>query len=183
MCLLEIEKLLHLNRRSLSDYSKPFPDIVDGFDYQNKLIADELSYDKDEMSRRHNSLVKNLNHDQKKTCDEITNSVLSGRGGFYFLNGYGGSGKTYCWNTEAALLRSMGYIVLNTASSGIAALLLPGGKTSHSTFGIPLVPRDDSTCSISQGSLRAQLLIQAKLIILMRHQCCIGAVLRHLTAP
>lgn len=62
-------------------------------------------------------------------------------------------------------LRAQGYIVLNVASSGIASLLLPGGRTAHSTFSIPLIPHKDSTCNIHQGSPRVKLLIQAKLII------------------
>lgn len=165
MCLIEIEKLLRLNGSSLADFSMPFPIITEGFDFQNKLIVDETRYDRDEMARTHQSLLEKLNHDQKKAYDEIMASVISGKGGFYFLNGYGGTGKTYEWNTISAGLRSMGLIVLNVASSGIASLLLPGGKTAHSTFALPLNIHEDSTCSINQGSARAQLLIQTRLII------------------
>ncbi|CAN6923793.1 unnamed protein product [Brassica oleracea] len=42
--------------------------------------------------------------------------------------------------------RSRGDIVLNVASSGIASLLLPGGRTAHSRFGIPLNPDEFSSC-------------------------------------
>jgi len=62
-------------------------------------------------------------------------------------------------------IRSKGLIVLNVASSGIASLLLPGGKITHSTFCIPLLINEKSTCNILQGSLRAKLLIETKLII------------------
>lgn len=55
--------------------------------------------------------------------------------------------------------------MLNVASSGISFLLLLGRRTIHSTFCIPLVMNDESTCNIPQGSLRAQLLIETKLII------------------
>lgn len=33
--------------------------------------------------------------------------------------------------------------MLNVASSGIASLLLPGGRIAHSTFSIPLVINDE----------------------------------------
>ncbi|XP_057444082.1 uncharacterized protein LOC130736257 [Lotus japonicus] len=56
-------------------------------------------------------------------------------------------------------------IVLNVASSGIASLLLPGGRTAHSRFCIPLQTDETTTCNIKQGSLRANLLICTKLII------------------
>jgi len=69
------------------------------------------------------------------------------------------------WKTLSAALRSKCMIVLNVASSGIASLLLPGGKTTHSTFCIPLLINDESTCNIAQGSLRAKLLMATNLII------------------
>jgi len=58
-----------------------------------------------------------------------------------------------------------GMIVLNVALSGIVCLLLPGGKTAHSRFCIPILIKEESTCNILQGSLRATLLIETKLII------------------
>lgn len=73
-------------------------------------------------------------------------------GGFFFLCGYGRTGKTFLWKILLAALRSQGSIVLNVTSSGIASLLLLEGKTSHSTFCIPLVINEDSTCNIKQGN-------------------------------
>lgn len=51
------------------------------------------------------------------------------------------------------------------ASSGIASLLLPGGRTAHSRFKIPINVNEDSTCNIKQGMPLADLIIQYKLII------------------
>jgi len=56
-------------------------------------------------------------------------------------------------------------IVLNVASSGIAYLLLPGGKTSYFRFCIPILINEESTCNIPPRSLCARLLIETKLII------------------
>ncbi|XP_025648016.1 uncharacterized protein [Arachis hypogaea] len=58
-----------------------------------------------------------------------------------------------------------GGIVLNVASSGIAALLLPNGRTAHSKFKIPLTINEDSLCNIKQKSPLARLITMAKLII------------------
>ena len=52
----------------------------------------------------------------------------------FFLYGYGGTGKTYIWKTLASSLRADNKIVIMVASSGIASLLLPRGKTAHSKF-------------------------------------------------
>ncbi|XP_028752788.1 uncharacterized protein LOC114712419 [Neltuma alba] len=51
------------------------------------------------------------------------------------------------------------------ASSGIAATLLPSGRTAHSRFAIPIQVNETSMCSISQGSPLAKLLECTKLII------------------
>lgn len=65
---------------------------------------------------------------------------------------YGGTGKTFLWKSLYASLGLKGKVVLNVASSGIAALLLPGGRTAHSRFSIPLVLTKCSTCAIKKRS-------------------------------
>ena len=59
-------------------------------------------------------------------------------GGLYFVYGPGGTGKTFFWSTIISRLRSEGKIVLVVASSGIASLLMEGGRTVHSYFKIPI---------------------------------------------
>uniref|UniRef100_A0A0D2ZUB6 ATP-dependent DNA helicase n=1 Tax=Brassica oleracea var. oleracea TaxID=109376 RepID=A0A0D2ZUB6_BRAOL len=76
-----------------------------------------------------------------------------------------GTGKTFVYNTIINRLRSEGRIVIPVASSGIAALLLPGGRTAHSRFKIPLNAKDDVVCEIKAGSMLANLLIQTDLIL------------------
>ncbi|GKF98430.1 ATP-dependent DNA helicase PIF1-like protein, partial [Tanacetum coccineum] len=87
--------------------------------------------------------------------------------------------KTYLYKTLFAALRSKGEIVLNVASSGIATLLLDGGRTAHSRFAIPINVVDDSMCHISADSDLAELIRMAKLIIwdeaLMTHKHCYEA--------
>ncbi len=51
------------------------------------------------------------------------------------------------------------------ASSGIAALLLPGDRTAHSRFKLPFNLHEDSTCSITHSSDLASFLQTACLII------------------
>ncbi|XP_057747990.1 uncharacterized protein LOC130967191 [Arachis stenosperma] len=103
--------------------------------------------------------------EQKNVYDTIINSVDRGEGGLYFLYGYGGTGKTFIWQTLAAFLHLRGQIVLTVASSSIASLLIPGGRTAHSRFAIPLIVDQFSTCNIRQGSQLAELIVKSKLII------------------
>lgn len=55
--------------------------------------------------------------------------------------------------------------MLTVASSGIASLLLTGGRTAHSRFAIPINVNEDSTCAIRQGTNLAELFKKTKLII------------------
>ncbi|XP_050255276.1 uncharacterized protein LOC126701205 [Quercus robur] len=99
------------------------------------------------------------------TIRENNNRLLLEDGGLYFVYGHGGTGKTYLWKTLIACLHSQGKIVLAIASSGIAALLLPGGRTAHSKFQIPIIVTEESTCGIKQGTHAAELMTKVSLII------------------
>ena len=64
-------------------------------------------------------------------------------------------------------IRSKNDIALAIASSGIAATLLPGGRTAHSALKLPLNlhSTETSTCNISRSSGIGRILQQCKLII------------------
>ena len=98
----------------------------------------------------------------------------------FFLYGFGGTRKTFIWRTLASSLRAENQIVIIVASSGIASLLLPGGRTAHSRFKIPVPIFEDSTCNIHQGTELAELLNQTSLIIWdeapMAHKFCFEAL-------
>ena len=53
-----------------------------------------------------------------------------------FVDGKAGHGKTFLVNTLCAWVQSVGRIALPTATSAFAAQLYPGGRTTHSTFGV-----------------------------------------------
>ena len=85
--------------------------------------------------------------------------------GVFFVYGSGGCGKTYVCKTLIYKLRSLGKIVLSVASSGIAATLMPGGRTAHSRFKVPIVLDEDFSCSISDSLDIAELIKRTSLII------------------
>lgn len=102
----------------------------------------------------------------------------------FFLQGPAGTGKTFLYKCLCAYFRSQGKIVLCVASSGIAAQLLPGGRTAHSRFKIPLSNDLTANCNIAKNSELADLIRQTELIIWdevpMQHQACFEAVNRTL---
>ncbi|XP_058773416.1 uncharacterized protein LOC131647543 [Vicia villosa] len=109
--------------------------------------------------------VKYRRDEQRAMYKKIMGAVYSQNGAVFFLHGYGGTGKTYMWRTLATTLRSKHDICLTVATSGIASLLLPGGRTAHSKFKIPVPTLDNSTCKIEYNDYVGDLLRQTKLII------------------
>ncbi|KAL0730146.1 hypothetical protein Bca4012_026239 [Brassica carinata] len=163
--LIEIEKLMKKSGSSLSLYES-MPKIPENHKpMENVLILDELSYDLEAMQATHDRDILLMTDEQRKIYDEIVSAVVGRRGGMFFVDGFGGTGKTFIGKLLSAAIRCRGDIVLNTASSGIASLLLQGGRTAHSRFAIPINPDEFSTCILPQGSDKANLVKEASLII------------------
>ncbi|KAG5088981.1 hypothetical protein GYH30_001400 [Glycine max] len=166
LCLSEIENLLQGNRKSLRDFpSMPYLIGYAANTHGNKLIFNEMAYDKELLHAEFNNYYHSLTDEQDAIFDKTIRVVASQSSGVYFLYGYGGTGKTFIWKTLSSDIRSNGGIVVTVASSGIASLLLPGGRTTHSKFSIPVPTTHNSTCNILQGSDLAELLKMTKLII------------------
>ena len=64
-----------------------------------------------------------------------------------------------------AKVRSTDRIAVATATSGIVASIMPGGRTAHSMFKIPIKLQDNSFCNFTKQSGTAALLREASLII------------------
>ena len=78
--------------------------------------------------------VATLTQVQLQVFSEVVSAVqnTAAENRFYFLDGPGGSGKTYVYNTLIKHLQDQGKSVLSFATTGIAADLLTGGRTVHS---------------------------------------------------
>ncbi|KAL4609736.1 hypothetical protein ACB092_08G002900 [Castanea dentata] len=172
--LYEIEQILQQYGRSLRDYPQmPHPD-MDLIQNANRIIQEEMSYDVSSLKREHEILISGLNNKRRIIYNSIMEAIDTERRGMIFVYGFGGTGKTYLYRTILSGIRSKGKIALAVASSGIAALLLPGGRTAHSRFHIPINVNDDSTCDIKQRTQAAKLLSETSIILwdeaLMAHR-------------
>ncbi|XP_075104855.1 uncharacterized protein LOC142178935 [Nicotiana tabacum] len=74
-------------------------------------------------------------------------------------------GSQLLYRALLATVRHRGFIALATASSGVAASLLPGGRTAHFRFKIHIDVDGNFSCNISKQSSLASLIRDAKLIV------------------
>ena len=163
--LFELDKLLKDAGYSLSHFNLPIPEYIGTASSDNRLILDELSYDMPILEASVADDIPKLNNNQTDVFDAITSSVMNNEGRTFFVYGYGGTGKTFLWTTLLDFVRSKGKLALAVASSGIASLLLPGGRTPHSRFKFPLDIRENSMCSIKKNTHIAELIQQTSLIV------------------
>jgi hypothetical protein len=160
-------------RKRLKEYGKDLPDfqlllLVQQWErlLGNPLIVRELDYDHEDEQHAINELKPQLNEDQRIAFDSITTRIITNPTDCrFFIQGPAETGKTFLYRALYHYLRAQEKIVLCIASSGIAALLLPGGTTAHSQFKIPLKITATSTCGIAATSQTAALLRQTALII------------------
>ena len=167
--LIEIEdKINSLGGMSLENYGIPTPDREqENFLNRHRQLHQERNYDPNILQAYIRENKEKLNEKQKVAYHQIVHSVQNQSGNLYFLDAPGGTGKTFLLNLIPAFVRKTNHIALAVASSGIAATLLQGGKTAHSTFKLPLKLQqiEMPTCNIKKRSALAELLKQTSLII------------------
>uniref|UniRef100_A0A6N2NFB7 ATP-dependent DNA helicase n=1 Tax=Salix viminalis TaxID=40686 RepID=A0A6N2NFB7_SALVM len=169
--LYELEQLFNASATTLRDHCLPMPDGQLLKEITNKLLREELDYDLSELR------IKFL-----EFCfsQPSTETIFAKKQALVFVHGHGGTGKTFLWHTIINRVRSESLIVLAVASSGIASLLLPNGRTAHSRFKIPLSIDESSTCAIKKNTHLSNLLQKTALIVWdeapMVNKCCLEAL-------
>ena len=166
--LLDIERHLQLQGKSLSDYpSMPLADEgPDELLTHRRLVHAQLDSDVTEQAARAKRDAELLNAGQKNVWGQIADALAAqdrgdpppAKGRVFFVNGPGGTGKTFLFNALLAHVRGMGRAALAAASSGIAGLLLDKGTTAHSRFKIPFVTHETSTCNVGLETAEADVL-------------------------
>ena len=77
-----------------------------------------------------------FNPEQRDIFLRVQQAVSNNEPLLMFIDGKAGRGKTFLVNILCAWVRAEGRIALPTATSAFAAQLYPGGRTTHSTFGV-----------------------------------------------
>jgi hypothetical protein len=91
------------------------------------------------LSERATHSFSMFNNEQQSIFLEVMHAVHENLPLYLFIDGKAGRGKTFLVNTICDYVRSLHKIVIPTATSGSAALLYPGGRTTHSTFKVILL--------------------------------------------
>jgi hypothetical protein len=186
-CLHDIQNLLLSMPGSLtlSDYGLPKP-VTDQHAHSTKEYLRYTSFPREQQE------LYVSQHEHLLTCAQadiyhtFIHKITDNKPGLTFLDAPGGTGKTFLLKLLLAKVRSSGHIAIATASSGIAATLLPGGATLHSMFKVPLdvQQKDTPTCAIKKGSTLAKIITMAKLILVdeapMAHRAVYEAIDRTL---
>ena len=116
----------------------------------------EERYDNQEQEQiLFNSMREKLNEEQVTCFNAIVAAVERHEqdshqlepSGAFFLHGPAGTGKNILYNCLCSHFRAQGKIMLCVTSFGIAAQLLPGGRTAHSRFKIPLTNDTNAICN------------------------------------
>ncbi|XP_020979323.1 uncharacterized protein LOC107640347 [Arachis ipaensis] len=162
LTLVKIKEKLQANGRSLREFSTlSYPDMQNIDGVYDRFLMDEMNFDRELLHEELKDSLKSTTHEQKNAYDQILNSISMDLGGFYFVYGYSGTGKTFLYRTLSVSLRCNSKIKLNVALSDIASLLLPNRHTAHSRFKIPLNINENSLCNFKQGFSLAKLLARA----------------------
>ncbi|XP_062201509.1 uncharacterized protein LOC133904042 [Phragmites australis] len=145
--------------------SFPLPDIDEALDMANDVPREIFEESMISVDNEHTTLSDSLNVEQRVAYDEILATVDNNERGMFFVDGSGGTGKTFLYKALLAMVRGQGKIAVATAASGVAASLMPGGRTAHSRFKIPLTIDDEGFCSITKQSGTTKLLQVVSLIM------------------
>ncbi|KAF0711236.1 ATP-dependent DNA helicase [Aphis craccivora] len=162
-CLDTIAQFLRAHGKSLADYGLPLPDVALLEEEPESGVLDEI----DGVVRWAKQL-DNLNDEQRTVFDRVMAAVddIRNVSKLFYVDGPGRTGKTTLYGCLIWSLCNQGRSVLSVAFTGIAASLMDGGMTVHSTFGLPFgTLTDDSTSIITMQSFRAQRIRDAALIV------------------
>uniref|UniRef100_K3XRZ7 ATP-dependent DNA helicase n=1 Tax=Setaria italica TaxID=4555 RepID=K3XRZ7_SETIT len=152
MVLIDIRNMLQSMGKDIRSF--PLLGIDDAYDNASGIpreIFEEASIDQDLEDRA--------------AYEEIMSKVDTEQGGLFFVDGLGGTGKTFLYRALLETLHNQNKLAIATATSGVAASIMPGGRTAYSRFKIPLTLEDGGCCSFTKQSGTAKLLQQASLII------------------
>jgi PIF1-like helicase len=162
----------YLNEMGRPIHNFPSLPVID----TGRIVRDIAEIDVAEEEKIYTEMYKTMNGKQKRIMTELIR-LLEDKTAYVtlpngrktrcvFIAGAGGVGKTYIYIALYHYSRWKGYSGHNTSYSGIAANLLPEGRTLHNLFKLPVPVHADSNSSIEPGKKEATDLIESDYILI-----------------
>ncbi|PIL35120.1 hypothetical protein GSI_02908 [Ganoderma sinense ZZ0214-1] len=161
--LQELGRYLEEYGVSLSHYGLPEP-IEYTPEVQHEL--ERWAPQRVHLRQRADAAIAQFNHEQQAVADAILGAIERNEPLCAFIDGQAGRGKTFLVNAICDKIRSQNGIVLATATSAYAAQLYPGGRTTHSTFKVPVNENNELLeAAIPLNSPRADLIRESRAVV------------------
>uniref|UniRef100_K3YMG7 ATP-dependent DNA helicase n=1 Tax=Setaria italica TaxID=4555 RepID=K3YMG7_SETIT len=135
MVLIDIKNMLRSMGKDIRTF--PLPEIDDTYDDATSIpheIFEEASNDQ--------------NLQDRDAYNDIMSKVDTEQDGLFFVDGPGGTGKTFLYKALLGTLHNQNKLAIATTTSGVAAYIMPSGRTTHSRFKIPLTLEDGGCSSL-----------------------------------
>src|SRR4030095_6936198 len=99
LALQDIEVLLEQSNKCLSDFNLPEPMVrFDDLNDVPRIIAEESNYNVSELRMKYEQGYLQANKDQRYIFDSVISAIDAQQGGMFFIDGPGGTGKTFVEN-------------------------------------------------------------------------------------
>ena len=155
--LLIIQHILESHGCTMEQFELPIPEPDELYEQVPLDLKAEINYDKVKCEKAWKAAYKLMenNRRQNEIFEELVQLIDTGNpeGKYFFVDGPGGTGKTLLFNALLNYTRAKEntaenkrHIALAVAASGIAALLLKGGRTAHNRFRLGIEVNSSTTC-------------------------------------
>ena len=135
-----------MNGKITTDYGFPLPRAFNADAHRTRELRAERNYDPahEESEAARMAACMHDYSEQLYAYLELVRAFDSREAAIFFVDGPGGSNKSFLFEVFLHYTRGRGEIAAACVWSGLAATLLPGGRTCHARVGflVPL-PRED----------------------------------------
>ena len=167
LALQDIQATLQKQGRKNSDFDGlPDPAEFDRDLWLNADLDEELNFDPVHERHEAEKLRAAMYTGQAMAFDAVANALKSGKGGIFFVDGPGGTGKSFLFQAIIHHARGKGKLPIACAWSGIAATMLPNGRTVSSRFALPVpLPEEHAQSNLTAQQAKGRLLKAAHIIL------------------
>jgi hypothetical protein len=158
----DIERQLQINGTSLTKF---------GIDLPDQQFDNEEFWDLNEEQRIGNEMRDKMNRRQRQVTNYVFEKIAEFKegkleNGCICIDGPGGSGKTYTYETLCRLFRAEGIRYKCSSWMGIAADLMLDGRTMHKNFALPFNIDKDSNSNAKMNNKVGRELMETDVFII-----------------